>query len=132
MLSRRHLLAVAAFAGLVSSVPSHAAENIPYTPGAFGEAQKAGKPILVEIHADWCPTCRAQSPIVRTIAADAVFANLVVFRIDYDNQRDEWRALNVRRQSTLIAYNGARETGRLVAATSPDRIETLMRSAVAP
>ena len=66
------------------------------------------------------------------LGADADFANLIVFRIDYDNQRDEWRALNVRRQSTLIAYSGARETGRLVAATSPDRIESLMRSAIAP
>jgi thiol-disulfide isomerase/thioredoxin len=109
-----------------------AAEYRAFDQAAFAQAQSEGRPILVEVFAPWCPTCRAQSPIVRTIAADAVFANLVVFRIDYDNQRDEWRALNVRRQSTLIAYNGARETGRLVAATSPDRIETLMRSAVAP
>jgi len=109
-----------------------AAEYRAFDQAAFAQAQSEGRPILVEVFAPWCPTCRAQSPIVRTIAADAAFANLVVFRIDYDNQRDEWRALNVRRQSTLIAYNGARETGRLVAATSPDRIETLMRSAIAP
>ena len=109
-----------------------AAEYRAFDQAAFAQAQAQGRPILVEVFAPWCPTCRAQSPIVRTIAADAAFANLVVFRIDYDNQRDEWRALNVRRQSTLIAYNGARETGRLVAATSPDRIETLMRSAIAP
>lgn len=109
-----------------------AAEYGAFDQAAFAQAQSEGRPILVEVFAPWCPTCRAQSPIVRTIAADAAFANLVVFRIDYDNQRDEWRALNVRRQSTLIAYHGARETGRLVAATSPDRIETLMRSAIAP
>lgn len=109
-----------------------AAEYRAFDQAAFAQAQSEGRPILVEVFAPWCPTCRAQSPIVRTIAADVAFANLVVFRIDYDNQRDEWRALNVRRQSTLIAYDGARETGRLVAATSPDRIETLMRSAIAP
>lgn len=109
-----------------------AAEYRAFDQTAFAQAQSEGRPILVEVFAPWCPTCRAQSPIVRTIAADAAFANLIVFRIDYDNQRDEWRALNVRRQSTLIAYDGARETGRLVAATSPDRIETLMRSAIAP
>lgn len=109
-----------------------AAEYRPFDQAAFAQAQSDGRPILVEVFAPWCPTCRAQSPIVRTVAADADFANLIVFRIDHDNQRDEWRALNVRRQSTLIAYNGARETGRLVAATSPDRIESLMRSAIAP
>lgn len=95
-----------------------AAEYRAFDQAAFAQAQAQGRPILVEVFAPWCPTCRAQSPIVRTVAEDAAFANLVVFRIDYDNQRDEWRALNVRRQSTLIAYNGARETGRLVAATS--------------
>ena len=109
-----------------------AAEYRAFDQAAFAQAQSEGRPILIEVFAPWCPTCRAQSPIVRTIAADAAFANLIVFRIDYDNQREEWRALNVRRQSTLIAYNGARETGRLVAATSPDRIESLMRSAIAP
>jgi thiol-disulfide isomerase/thioredoxin len=109
-----------------------AAEYRAFDQAAFVQAQSENRPILVEVFAPWCPTCRAQSPIVRAIAADAAFANLIVFRIDYDHQRDEWRALNVHRQSTLIAYNGARETGRLVAATSPNRIESLMRSAIAP
>lgn len=127
----RRVLILIAVAWTVTGAAA-AAEYRAFDQAAFAQAQAQGRPILVEVFAPWCPTCRAQSPIVRTIAADAVFANLVVFRIDYDNQRDEWRALNVRRQSTLIAYNGARETGRLVAATSPDRIETLMRSAVAP
>jgi thiol-disulfide isomerase/thioredoxin len=108
-----------------------AAEFRPFDQAAFEQAQADGRPILIEVFAPWCPTCRAQSPIVRATAADVAFANLIVFRIDYDNQRAAWRALNVRRQSTLIAYNGARETGRLVAATDPNRIETLMRSALA-
>lgn len=109
-----------------------AAEFRNFDQAAFEQAQAEGRPILVEVFAPWCPTCRAQSPIVRATAADPAFAELIVFRIDYDNQRAQWRALNVRRQSTLIAYNGTRETGRLVAATDPDRIDGLMRSAIAP
>ena len=106
MLSRRHLLAVAAFAGLVSSVPSHAAENIPYTPGAFGEAQKAGKPILVEIHADWCPTCRAQAPIISDLRKNPRLKDLVVFRVDFDGQKDVVKQFGARMQSTLIVFKG--------------------------
>ena len=35
-----------------------------YSAEAFKAAQASGSPILVEIHADWCPTCKAQKPII--------------------------------------------------------------------
>lgn len=130
MLSRRHLLAVAAFAGLVSSVPSHAAENIPYTPGAFGEAQKAGKPILVEIHADWCPTCRAQAPIISDLRKNPRLKDLVVFRVDFDGQKDVVKQFGARMQSTLIVFKGSREAGRSVGDTNGKTIETLLVKAL--
>lgn len=127
---RRALIFIAAV-WAISGVAA-AAEYRAFDAGTFAQAQAEGRPILVEVFAPWCPTCRAQSPIVRAVAADMAFSELIVFRIDYDNQRAEWRALNVRRQSTLIAYSGVRETGRLVAATDPDLIESLMRSTIAP
>lgn len=130
MLSRRHLLAVAAFAGIVSSVPSHAAENIPYTPGAFGEAQKAGKPILVEIHADWCPTCRAQAPIISDLRKNPRLKDLVVFRVDFDGQKDVVKQFGARMQSTLIVFKGSREAGRSVGDTNGKTIETLLVKAL--
>ena len=130
MLSRRHLLAVAALAGIVSSVPSRAAENIPYTPGAFGEAQKAGKPILVEIHADWCPTCRAQAPIISDLRKNPRFKDLVVFRVDFDGQKDVVKQFGARMQSTLIVFKGSREAGRSVGDTNGKTIETLLVKAL--
>ena len=131
MTTIRRALILIAVAWTVTGAAT-AAEYRAFDQAAFAQAQSEGRPILVEVFAPWCPTCRAQAPIVRAIAVDAAFENLIVFRIDYDNQRDAWRALNVRRQSTLIAYRGARESGRLVAATNPEQIESLMRSAIAP
>ena len=29
----------------------------PYEAGAFAAAQEAGKPILIDVTASWCPTC---------------------------------------------------------------------------
>ncbi len=125
---RRLLLAVAV--AWAFGCEAFAAEFRAFDQTAFAAAQAEGRPILIEVFAPWCPTCRAQAPIVRATAQDPRFANMVIFRIDYDRQRNAWRALGVRRQSTLIAFRGARETGRLVAATDPARIEALMGSAI--
>ena len=95
---------------------------------AFEQAQAADKRILVDIWAPWCPTCRAQEPIIDRVAAARGNESLVVFRVHFDNQKAEVRRFGAQRQSTLIAYRGTRETGRLVADTDPDRIAALVAS----
>jgi thiol:disulfide interchange protein len=39
----------------------------PFDTSAFQQAQAAGKPILVDVTASWCPTCKVQRPIVQEI-----------------------------------------------------------------
>lgn len=126
--ARRLFILVALAVALPSA--AFAAEFRAFDQAAFAAAQAEGRPILVEVAADWCPTCRAQAPIIRQSAADPAFENLVVFRIDFDRQRDAWRGLGARQQSTLIAFSGARETDRVVGVTDSRRILALMRSAV--
>jgi len=71
MISRRNLIAAGIFgAPLFIGPPVFAAEKMDYTPAAFEAAQKAGKSILVEIHATWCPTCKAQAPILSELEKD--------------------------------------------------------------
>ncbi len=41
-----------------------AAAGTSFTPAAFEAAEKAGKPILIDVTAPWCPTCRAQAPVL--------------------------------------------------------------------
>ena len=125
---RRAFLLIAFVVALPGA--AFAAEFRAFDQAAFAAAQAEGRPILVEVAADWCPTCRAQAPIIRQTAADPAFATMVVFRIDFDRQRDAWRELGARRQSTLIAFAGARETDRAVGVTDQRRIAALMRSAV--
>jgi thiol-disulfide isomerase/thioredoxin len=36
----------------------------PFTQARFDTMQQQGKPVLVWIHADWCPTCRAQGKVL--------------------------------------------------------------------
>ena len=40
--------------------------------------------MLVEIHATWCPTCKAQTPILADLEKGAKFQNLLVVHVDFD------------------------------------------------
>jgi Thioredoxin-like len=90
MLTKRYLLAGFAFtaAVLVSSL-ALAADKQTFDAKAFESAQAAGKPILVEITASWCPTCKAQAPILQKLTADPKFKNLVRRGLRYTQGRAE-------------------------------------------
>jgi thioredoxin 1 len=93
---------------------------------SFAAAQKAGSPIFVAVHASWCPTCKAQRPILSELMADPKFKNLVYFVVDFDSQKEVVAYFNVRMQSTLIAFKGATETGRSVGDTERASIAALL------
>jgi thiol-disulfide isomerase/thioredoxin len=77
MLSRRAALLAGAAASSVFVTPAFTAETKPFTRDDFAAAQKAGKPIFVAIHATWCPTCKAQKPMLSELMAEPKFKNLV-------------------------------------------------------
>lgn len=121
-------LALAAAAGTMAFAPASAPAPVAFNRAVFEQAQADGKRILVDVYAPWCPTCRAQEPIIDRLSAARGNETLVVFRVDFDNQKSDVRAFGAQRQSTLIAYRGTRETGRLVGETNPDRIAALVAS----
>lgn len=129
-LLRSTLLALFAWVTLLGAQPAAAAEWKDFDAGAFAEAQKQGKPILVDVFAPWCPTCRAQNPILVQLAREPKYKDMIVFKVDFDSQKDALRALNAQRQSTLIAFKGEKETGRSVGDTDPGSIEALLDSAL--
>src|SRR5271169_4698157 len=88
---------------------AHAAEKVNYDAKSFAAAQKEGKPILVEIHATWCPTCKAQAPILADLEKQPRFKDLAVFHVDFDSQKDAVKHFGARMQSTLITFKGEAE-----------------------
>lgn len=111
---------------LLGSPPAAAAEWKDFTPDGFAEAQDAGKPILVDVFAVWCSVCRAQNPVLVQLTREPKYKDLVVFKVDFDKQKDVARALNAQMQSTLIVYRGKTELGRSVGDTSEFSIEGLL------
>ena len=131
MISRRSLVVLAIAMTSLAASPILAADEIrSFTPADFSAAQKAGKPILVEIHADWCPTCKAQAPIISELRKQPKFKELMVFRVDFDSQKDAVKQFRARSQSTLITFKGASETGRSVGDTNKGSIEALLAKAI--
>lgn len=116
--------AILAVIGLASS--AFAASAVPFTAEAFQSAQAAGDPILIEVHADWCSTCKAQSPIVGRLTANPKFKNVKIFRVDFDSQKPVVKQFGANMQSTLIMFKGAAERGRSVGDTKEASIAALL------
>ncbi|MBI2240746.1 MAG: thioredoxin family protein [Magnetospirillum gryphiswaldense] len=120
---KRFLLAVAVLLPLFAALPAQAFES--FTRAAFEMAQDRGDKILLHVHAPWCPTCRAQEPGVAMIEKSR--PEVTVFRVDFDSQKDVLRQLRVNSQSTLIAFAGKVETGRVVGVTDGAAIAALVK-----
>jgi thioredoxin 1 len=109
----RYLVApVVLAAGLVSTTGS-AAETRAFDQAAFQAAQRQNRPILIWVHAPWCPVCKQQGKTIDKVSANPAYKNLLVFRINYDTQKPLWQSFGATQQSTLIAFHGKRETARI-------------------
>ena len=131
MMQRREFL-ICAFTGalapwLTTSVAS-AVERKAFDAESFAAAQRSGTRILVDITATWCPTCKAQKPIIDSLVTRPENNDLVIFSVDFDSQKPVVREFRARSQSTLIAFRGKTETARSVGDTDPGSIAALVRS----
>jgi thiol-disulfide isomerase/thioredoxin len=126
MHSRRSVVLAAIAASVAFTAPTLAFETKTFDAKSFAAAQKAGKPILVAIHATWCPTCKAQKPILSELRAKPEFKDLVYFVVDFDSQKDAVKFFGARVQSTLIAFKGESEIGRSVGDIDRSSIAALL------
>ncbi|MCC0808623.1 thioredoxin family protein [Methylobacterium sp. W2] len=126
MISRRALLLTTAL--LAISGEGLAAE--PFDEAAFAAAQGAGRPIIVEVTAPWCPICKTQRPILKALSEQPRFKDLAIYEIDFDTQKALMRRFDARMQSTLIAFKGRDEVGRSVGETQGEWIEALVEKAL--
>jgi thioredoxin 1 len=107
-----------------------AAEPQRFTQQAFDQLARDGKPVVVDVAASWCPTCKAQKPIIDTLSRQPGYQDVAVLAVDFDTDKAVLKALKVSAQSTLIAFKGGKEAARSVGDTSPAGIEALFNKAV--
>lgn len=115
----RFCVVALASAALLSSRPAPAAQGwVPYTAQAFEAAQAAGKTILIDVHADWCPTCQRQAPILAELLAnEPALADVVALKVDFDRDKDFLEEHRILQQSTILVFQGPNETARSIGQT---------------
>lgn len=100
-----------------------------YTADAFAKALASGKPIIVHVHADWCPVCKKQQPTLNSLSEDAALSKAEFFQVDFDMDRDFLKAHKVASQSTIIVFKNGKEVARLNGVTDPATIQAKVKAA---
>ena len=130
LINRRHALTVLAALSFAAALPAAALQMSKFTADALAAAQKTGNPVLVEISAPWCPTCKAQRPTLDRLLGSDKYKSFVTLDVDFDSQKADVAALKANSQSTLIVFKGTTEMGRSVGVTDPAAIEALLAKAL--
>lgn len=107
-----------------------AGEIKPYSAQEFAKLTRAGKPVVVDVSATWCPTCKAQKPILEGLMQQPAYRDVTMLTVDFDTGGDALKRFKVRMQSTLVAFKGATEVARSVGDTTPAGIENLIKKTV--
>jgi len=113
----------------LNTILANALDIQPYTAAALAQAQKAGQPVALHFHADWCPTCRAQTNVLQSLKAESGL-DITVLVVNYDTEKDLKRQFKIRAQSTIIVLKGKNETVRLVGDTSDVTIRNALKTAL--
>lgn len=97
---------------------------------SFNALQLQKKPTLVTIHADWCPTCKAQEPIIAELLKTPEFQSINALRVDFDKQKQIAKTFKAQYQSTLIVFKDGKEVGRSTGDTGKDSIAALLKKSL--
>lgn len=119
------LLALASLASIAM-----AGEIKPFSQKEFDALTHEGKPVVLDISATWCPTCKEQKPIIDGLMKQPAYKDVTLLTIDFDSAKSTLKKFKVSMQSTLVAFKGEKEVGRSVGDTTPAGLEGLIKKTV--
>jgi len=113
----------------VIAAPSFAVE-VPFNQSQYDSMLAAGKPVAVVFHADWCPTCRAQAPLLKELTQTPELKELTLFIANFDTEKTLKRSLGVTQQSTVVVFKDGKESARSTGDTGQASLAALLRRAI--
>jgi thiol-disulfide isomerase/thioredoxin len=102
----------------------------PFNQQDFDKLTHEGKPVVLDISATWCPTCKEQKPIIDSLMKQPAYKDVTLMTIDFDSAKPTLKKFKVTMQSTLVAFKGDKEVGRSVGDTTPEGLEGLVKKTV--
>lgn len=115
---------------LLALAGTAAADEVPFNQASYAQAVAAGKPVVVYLHADWCPTCRAQQPIVDRLSREPRFKDVTIYVADFDRETALEKSLKVTRQSTFVVFRQGHEVTRSTGQTTEPAIRAVLEQAL--
>ena len=118
----RSILQLALSVILAFTAIAAAAASESFSEERFKALQNEGALILVNVHADWCPTCAKQQKILDQYQAARPAVALHRLLVNFDGQKEWVKHFKAPRQSTLLLYRGTDQLWFSVAETRVDEI----------
>lgn len=106
------------------------AAETPFNQAQFDAMRAAGKPVAVVFHADWCPTCRAQAPVLKDLLQTPALKSLTLFVADFDTEKTLKKSFGVTQQSTIVVFKDGKEVARSTGDTQRGSLDALLRHAL--
>ena len=104
-----------------------AGEITNFTEDKFKSLQDNNAPILIDVKATWCPTCKKQAMVIKEYFKTNKDSNITVLEVDYDDQKKWVRFFKAPRQSTLVSYIGTQKIETTIAKKSKKDIFSQMK-----
>ncbi|WP_406827746.1 thioredoxin family protein [Microbulbifer sp. ARAS458-1] len=103
----------------------------PFDEARFKALKAAGEVVLVDVFAEWCPTCAKQQEVLEQYRAQNPDKQFHVLVVDFDQDKEWVRHFRAPRQSTLVLFAGEEQTWFSVAETRPEVIARELDKAIA-
>lgn len=98
----------------------------PFDHQQYEAAMSDGKTVFLDFFASWCPTCRANKPVVEGEIVN--HPDVVGFRVDYDTAVELKKEHSVTSQSTYILLKNGEEIRRALGSLTNSSLARLLGS----
>jgi thiol-disulfide isomerase/thioredoxin len=131
-MNRRHALILVATLPFAAQMARAAAADV-YSPEAVAAALAAGKTVVLDFAADWCPSCQSQGRTIARLRDEnpAWADSLAFFVVDWDTYKDSdlARRYGIINRGSLVLLKGDRVLTQTSTHSTEDALKAMFDQA---